>query len=172
MSQGRNVFTRRSAFALAMAGAVGLPRLKASGGGDRTIVHIHLFGGSDGNSLLAPLDGAQYRAWARARGELGVPAGSLLPVRALRSQAPYGLHPAASEMRQLFQTGVLGVVANVGAPARPPGHSYDSLRFYPGGLAMPAWAAALAGISASGGAVMGFDRGVALLGANGSGGGN
>ncbi len=172
MSQGRSGLTRRSAFALAVAGAVGLPRLKASGGGNRTIVHIHLFGGNDANSLLVPLEDSQYSAWARARGELAMPAGSLLPVRALRSQTPYGFHPAAGELRQLFRTGVLAVVANVGAPARPSGHTYESLRFFPGGYPIPAWAAAQARTSATGDAVMGFDGGVALLDMNGASGGN
>jgi uncharacterized protein (DUF1501 family) len=120
----------------------------------------------DANSLLVPLGDSHYAAYARARGELAAPAASLLPVRALRSQASYGFHPAAGELSQLFKMGVLGVVASVGAPVLPSGHSYESLRFFAGGSAVPAWAAGQARASVSGGAVMGFERGVALLGAN------
>ena len=69
----------------------------------RTLVCIYLLGGSDGNSLVAPL-GSQYGAWSSARGELSLRADALLPVRA-RSGMEYGLDPQLVELHRLVKDG-------------------------------------------------------------------
>jgi uncharacterized protein (DUF1501 family) len=124
--------------------------------------------------MLVPLDNSQFSAYSRLRGELAIPAGSLLPVRALRSQTAYGFHPAMGEVQNLFRLGVLGVVANAGAPQCPPAsvHDYSALRFFREGLAIPAWAADQAAVPIAGHSVMGFDRSMALLPMSGAGEGN
>jgi uncharacterized protein (DUF1501 family) len=54
--------------ALAAANLVGMmPKLTAGG---RSVVCLYLPGGSDGNSIIAPLDGARYDVRAASRGEL------------------------------------------------------------------------------------------------------
>src|SRR5580700_5913042 len=67
--------------ALAAANLIGMmPKLTAAAPGGRSVVCLYLLGGSDGNSILAPLDSAQYDAWAASRGELAIPQIDLLPV--------------------------------------------------------------------------------------------
>jgi len=145
--------------ALAAANLIGMmPKLTAAAGG-RSVVCLYLLGGSDGNSIIAPLDGAQYDAWAASRGELALPQSDLLPVQTRSAGTRYGFHPALAELQQLFNLGSLAVVANVGSQARitpkgpPPLKAilpevrYSSLTFVTDGYATLQWAAAKAGIT-------------------------
>lgn len=168
MSDKRRVLTRRSMLA-AVAGA-SLAGIRAAGdvkeqasesapaavgtraaaaAENRTLVCIYLLGGSDGNSLIAPLDPPQYAAWEKARGELALRADALLPIRARSTKAEYGLHPALVELQKYFNDGVAAVVANVGPASRPnpvsTGSRYDSLSFIRDGYSTLDWAAAKAG---------------------------
>jgi uncharacterized protein (DUF1501 family) len=158
--------TRRSILQLswrslaAVGVASSLPESFASSGRNRTLVCIYLFGGNDANSMLVPLNDAQYAAYAQVRGELALRADRLLPIRALQSQAPYGFHPAMGELQQLYSQGVLGIMANVGSLTHPNSHTYESLSFFKGGSAIPKWAG---GAEAPADATLGFDNGVALL---------
>jgi uncharacterized protein (DUF1501 family) len=128
---------------------------------DRALVCIYLSGGNDSNNLVVPM--GQYDAYAGARGKLALPASSLLTVTEAVSQSAYGFHPAMPEIRDLFQMGALAVVANLGQPspslpAVEMRHTGAGLAYFPGGRAVPAWAAALAGATpiASQGLVTGF----------------
>ncbi len=159
--------TRRSIIAtgvkvLAAANLAGLPRLaRAAGSNGRTAVCLYLMGGSDGNALIAPLDAAQYSAYAAQRRGLALPVGDLAPVEARVSRTRYGLHPAIGSLQDLFNEGSLAVVANIGTPQRvtPVDHSkgnavpnevrYESLAFAGGGYSTLSWAAQKAGVSAT-----------------------
>ena len=145
---------------LAAANLIGMmPKLTAAAAGGRSVVCLYLLGGSDGNSIIAPLDGAQYDAWAASRGELALPQSDLLPVQTRSAGTRYGFHPALAELQQLFNLGSLAVVANVGSQARitpkgpPPLKAilpevrYSSLTFVTDGYATLQWAAAKAGIT-------------------------
>jgi uncharacterized protein (DUF1501 family) len=119
----------------ALAG--GLPAFGA-GSTDRVLVCIYLFGGDDAN-MIVPLD--QSSSNRSARGGLAVPEDSLLPVRASKSQAMYGFHPALSELRDLFESRALAVIGNIGARREPD----KSLSYLPDGFTAPGWAVALSG---------------------------
>jgi uncharacterized protein (DUF1501 family) len=57
--------------ALAAANLIGMmPKLTAAAAGGRSVVCLYLPGGSDGNSIIAPVDGARYDVRAASRGEL------------------------------------------------------------------------------------------------------
>jgi uncharacterized protein (DUF1501 family) len=145
--------------ALAAANLIGMmPKLTAAAAGGRSVVCLYLLGGTDGNSILAPLDGAQYDAWAASRGELALQQSDLLPVQTRSAGTRYGFHPALAELQQLFNLGSLAVVANVGSQTRitpkstpskaiPPEVRYSSLTFVTDGYATLQWAAAKAGIT-------------------------
>jgi len=145
--------------ALAAANLIGMmPKLTAAASGGRSVVCLYLLGGSDGNSILAPLDSAQYDTYAASRGELAIPQGDLLPVQTRSAGTRYGFHPALAELQQLFNLGSLAVVANVGSqpritPKGPPSKAvlpevrYSSLTFVTDGYATLQWAAAKAGIT-------------------------
>ena len=176
--------TRRSLLqmswrALASAGVASSLRVQAAGGSpDRTLVCIYLFGGNDSNNLIVPLS-AQYDAYAQARGKLALGSETLLPVKAMKSQASYGFHPALAEIRDLYNSQSLAVVANVGTPSlsrpnlgtetsvaahiKPRGadgskttgrdeiaHADHTLTYLPNGFATPRWAASLAGWKGTG----------------------
>jgi uncharacterized protein (DUF1501 family) len=135
---------------LAAAGIAGsLPQLRATASGDRSLVCIYLVGGSDGNNLIVPLDKAQYTAYAGMRQGLAIGADDLLPVRGVKNPGEYGFHPALGELRDLYNRGVLGVVANVGSFQAKAGHPYDSMAFLRGGYMTPGFAAAQSGLKVS-----------------------
>jgi uncharacterized protein (DUF1501 family) len=144
--------------AVAAAHLIGMPRLARAASGGRSVVCIYLMGGSDGNSLIAPLNSGQYDAYAASRGALAIPQSNLLPVQTRTGGTPYGLHPALGEMQQLFNNGAMAVVANVGSQTRmssktpggagaAPDVRYSSLTFVTDGYATLRWAASKAGVS-------------------------
>lgn len=160
----------RAAAATAIAGRI--PAVASTSGLDRALVCIYLFGGNDSNNLIVPLDRTQYAAYARIRGNLALSLDSLLPVTAARSQTQYGFHPALAELRDLWNSRALAVVANVGSLAEPVSkrayrartamlpedlmvHKDASLRYLPEGFAVPGWTAHMPGAFT-------FDSGLSL----------
>jgi uncharacterized protein (DUF1501 family) len=119
MSDLKRNLTRRSMLATgwaavagsAIAGQSGAPQpgqsnpSQASRKGSRTLVCLYLLGGSDGSSLVAPLDPPQYRAYANTRGELALRADALLPIRSRSAGTPYGLDPRLGELQRFFNDG-------------------------------------------------------------------
>jgi uncharacterized protein (DUF1501 family) len=101
-----------SRFSLMNALAQSAPDYKA-------MVCVFLFGGNDGNNLIVPNSAAGYAQYQRIRSNLAIPQGQLLPVTALTGNTSYGLHPAMTELQQLFLQKKLAVVANVGTLVRP-----------------------------------------------------
>jgi uncharacterized protein (DUF1501 family) len=152
----RRYLLRAGFGALAAASTGGIA--KGDRSGRKVLVCIYLFGGNDSNNMVVPLDDPQYAAYAAARGNLAIPANSLLEVKA-KNQARYGFHPTLSELRDLYASGALAVAANVGHLQQPmtrallpsggrshlPGPLDSSLAFLPEGYATLAWAANLAG---------------------------
>jgi uncharacterized protein (DUF1501 family) len=190
MSEKKPILTRRSMLA-AVTGA-GLAGMQALGGakeqasgsalaaagprdapkGDiaaknHTLVCIYLLGGSDGNSLIAPLDPPQYAAWEKARGELALRADGLLPIRTRSAKTEYGLHPALVELQTYFNEGAGAVVANVGPASRPnpvsPNSRYDSLSFLKDGYSTLDWAAKKAGARLDNDIAFTFGNGVSMM---------
>lgn len=89
----------------------------------KALVCIFMFGGNDSNNMIVPTNGTAYNTYALSRGSsLALAQGSL---QAFASALPstglnYGLHPAMPELKALFDTGKLAVVANVGPLTRWP----------------------------------------------------
>ena len=186
MSEKKRILTRRSMLAavtgagLAGLRALGAPKEQTSGtapaaAGPRqapapkthTLVCIYLLGGSDGNSLIAPLAPSQYAAWNDARGELALQADALLPIRTRSAKTEYGLHPALVELQRYFNDGAAAVVANVGPASRPnpvsPNSRYDSLSFLKDGYSTLEWAAKKAGARLDNDVAFTFGNGVSLM---------
>jgi uncharacterized protein (DUF1501 family) len=97
----------------------GLVSALAQGGTDyKALVCIFLFGGSDANNMIVPID-SRYAAYQQARANLALPQGQLLPLQS-GSQANYGLHPNMPELQALFNNQKsLAVLANVGTLVQP-----------------------------------------------------
>ncbi len=182
MSSERNILTRRSLMATALAAAAGTaleaaqaPEVAAgtaqskaptgvAGKTPRTLVCFYLIGGSDGNSLVAPLEPTQYAAYSRARGELGLRSSALLPIRDRSTGASYGLDPRLPELQTYFDAGSAALVANVGTPERPSeAQRYGSIAFLSDGYMTTDWAAKKVSLLPNSNLAFTFDRGVSLM---------
>jgi len=139
--------TRRGLLgALAGAGLVEMaaPILRAQGvKGSRVLVCLYDFEGNDSNNLVVPLDAGRYSAYSSARGTLALDEASLLTAQTT-SGAEIGFHPSMPELRDFFSMRRLAVVANVGNPIARSAGSFldDDLKYLPGAVAAPGWAAA------------------------------
>lgn len=84
----------------------------------KALVCVFLFGGNDGHNTIVPLSNGEHAAYLAARPGLGLPMSDLLTVSDAQ-QGDFGFHYAAPELRDLFTSGHLAVVANVGQLVRP-----------------------------------------------------
>jgi len=123
--KNKSVLSRRSVLDLGAkaAGAVALSSLLEGAplrpAAERACVCIYLVGGNDSNNMLVPLDAGQAEAYASGRGSLALSPASLLPVRAPATSLNYGFHPALQGIQELYNRGLLAVVANVGRMDEP-----------------------------------------------------
>ena len=89
----------------------------------RAMVCLFLFGGNDANNFLVPTDNSTtgYTAYQAARKQLSIPQTALLPINPSIAidEHTYGLHPACTELQQLFETGRMAVQCNVGTLLQP-----------------------------------------------------
>ncbi|MGB0582310.1 MAG: DUF1501 domain-containing protein [Limisphaerales bacterium] len=79
----------------------------------RTVVCIYLSGGIDSFNLIVPTDSARYADYQTSRGNLALPTNTLLPLNqtAGGDGLPYGVHPAAGPIQEMFN-GLGGNAAN------------------------------------------------------------
>jgi len=97
------------------------PSIAPAGSTDyKALVCLFLAGGNDANNVVVPNDPAGYKAYAQGRGTLALPMDSLLGLssRILNGRS-YALHPAMPELRDLFGSGRLAILANVGTLVVP-----------------------------------------------------
>jgi uncharacterized protein (DUF1501 family) len=85
----------------------------------KALVCIYMFGGNDSNNMIVPVDTARYAAYQGLRGGLTLPASRLLSPISDAIARPYALHSAMPELNQLFATGGVAFVLNVGALSQP-----------------------------------------------------
>jgi uncharacterized protein (DUF1501 family) len=144
MSPSRRDFIRNGCCAAAAFGVAAsferfslLSALAQSPSNYRALVCIFLFGGNDGNNLIAPIvdagipAGFRYSDYLAIRGDqsaggLALPisgAGSLLPITAATAQPSgvrdFGLHPSLVQSQGLFNLQRVAVVANMGMLNEP-----------------------------------------------------
>lgn len=86
----------------------------------KALVCIFLAGGNDSFNMVVPRDTSHYNEYAAIRADLALPKGDLLPINVTNGNGrQYGVHPAMSEVAQLFNDGRLVFVANVGTLVEP-----------------------------------------------------
>ena len=118
--QRREFIRRAAASTLVLAGGPFAGTAQAELTGYRSLVCVFLLGGNDSFNLLVPRSSAEYSVYAQARQNLAIPQASLLPIAPLTSDgASYGLHPAATGLRNLFASGQAAFVANLGPLIQP-----------------------------------------------------
>lgn len=94
-------------------------RALAEGGNpdDRVLVLIQLNGGNDGLNTFVPLD--QYDNLALNRANVLIQENQIL---GLNGTVKNGMHPSMTELRNLFNDGLVSVVQNVGYPNQDYSH--------------------------------------------------
>ena len=86
----------------------------------KALICLFLAGGNDSFNMLVPRGATEHAEYAAIRGDLALPAASLLPIMPATSDGrEYGVHPAMPEVQQLFGQGDLAFVANVGSLVEP-----------------------------------------------------
>jgi uncharacterized protein (DUF1501 family) len=85
----------------------------------KALVCIYLFGGNDGNNVIVPVDTARYTAYQTLRGGLALGGTNLLSPIADGVGNPYAMHYGLVELNQMYASGSLAVVLNVGLLNRP-----------------------------------------------------
>jgi uncharacterized protein (DUF1501 family) len=94
--------------------------LAQTGSDYRALVCVFLYGGNDSNNLIIPQDGERYRAYVSARAMLALQGRQLTPpVFTKKGNAPYAFHAGLAELAQIFSSGQLAIVANVGSLVQP-----------------------------------------------------
>jgi uncharacterized protein (DUF1501 family) len=101
----------------------------------KALVCVFLYGGNDNNNTVVPRSGADYTAYAAARGNLALPQSSLLAISPLSGTdgRQWGLHPALTRLRNLFNLQRVAIVGNVGPLVGPLNRS----EFLAGSAAVP-----------------------------------
>ncbi|MEL6863890.1 MAG: DUF1501 domain-containing protein [Bacteroidota bacterium] len=110
-------------FNLGMANAAASRAIKESGttnNGYKALVCILLAGGNDSFNMLVPTDADGYAAYTATRSNLALAQNTLLPLNPLVGNQPMlGLHPAMPEVQQLFNSGQVAMISNVGTLVQP-----------------------------------------------------
>jgi len=126
-SVNRRQFLRwNTALAASLAPGLGLvnamrPIHAATVAGDyKALVCVYLAGGNDSFNMFVPASGPTHQAYVQARGALAIPASDLLTVNPQTgADTRYGFHRNMTDVKNLFDDGALGVMANVGTLIRP-----------------------------------------------------
>ncbi len=85
--------------------------LGKSGNEDRVLVLVQLTGGNDGLNTVIPLD--QYSKLSVVRSNIIIPENKVLSLTGTQAT---GLHPGMSELRNMFNEGLVSVIQSVGYP--------------------------------------------------------
>ncbi len=86
----------------------------------RAIVQIYLQGGNDMNMII-PNDDGRYNDYAAIRGKFAIDRDQTLGIthEGNNGDVPYGLHPAMSALKSVYDQGDLAFALNVGALVEP-----------------------------------------------------
>ena len=86
----------------------------------RALVCLFLAGGNDSFNMLVPTTSGEYEAYAQARGNLALARNTLLQITPGNlGGRTLGIHPSMTEVKDLFSSGRLAFVSNVGSLVRP-----------------------------------------------------
>lgn len=86
----------------------------------KALVCIFLFGGNDAFNMIVPTEDAEYAAYKASRQTLAIEQNRLLSLASLSGSGPkLGFHPNMPHAQQLFNSGKLALLTNVGALVEP-----------------------------------------------------
>ena len=86
----------------------------------KALVCLFQAGGNDSYNMLIPRGSAEYNEYATTRSNLAIGQEAMLPITPLTSDGKqYGVHPSMSGVQDLFNSGKLSFVTNVGPMIQP-----------------------------------------------------
>lgn len=87
----------------------------------KALVCVFLVGGNDGHNTIVPLTQSEFNAYQSARGTLALPDnnGPLVQIQDQVTGTPFGLNPGLNPLAPFWNSGRLGVLANVGMLVKP-----------------------------------------------------
>ncbi|MEW4925723.1 DUF1501 domain-containing protein [Algibacter sp. 2305UL17-15] len=90
------------------------------GGDYKALVCLMMSGGNDSFNMLIPKGNTEYNEYATTRSNLAIPQNDVLQIHPNTSDGrTFGLHPSLGDMRQIFETGNLAFLSNVGTLIEP-----------------------------------------------------
>ncbi|TBN04277.1 DUF1501 domain-containing protein [Hyunsoonleella flava] len=90
------------------------------GGDYKALVCLMLSGGNDSFNMLIPKGNNEYSEYATTRSNLAIPQNDILQINPNTSDGRvFGLHPQLTDMRQMFESGNLAFLSNVGTLIEP-----------------------------------------------------
>ncbi|MEO1712629.1 MAG: DUF1501 domain-containing protein, partial [Bacteroidota bacterium] len=113
----------------------GMTSANSTTNGDyKALVCILLAGGNDSFNMLVPRNGGFYSEYATTRSNLALPQGQLLPLNFTDANGKqFGVHPAMPEVQNLFNSGKLSFLSNVGTLVEPT----SKTQYLSGGVTVP-----------------------------------
>lgn len=81
----------------------------------KALVCILLQGGNDSHNMLIPREQNEYQHYATSRSQVAIPRDSILSLNG----SNYGLHPTMTAAQQLYNSGELSFISNIGTLVRP-----------------------------------------------------
>lgn len=86
----------------------------------KALVCIMLAGGNDSFNMLVPRGNDEYNEYAAVRANVALPQNSLRPINPITSDGKqYGVHANLPNVQNLFESGNLAFIANVGSLVEP-----------------------------------------------------
>lgn len=93
----------------------------AETGGYKALVCLYMNGGSDTHNWVVPIDASGYTEYSAARSDLAIAADRLQPITVSNQGTgrSFGMPVELAALRQRYESGQVGIVANVGPLQRP-----------------------------------------------------
>lgn len=117
------LLSSRFAAGLAGIGALSSHSTSSASSGDyKALVCLFMAGGNDSHNWLVPIDANSYAEYSRVRGDLALPLQRLTALTQAPRQAAgrkFAMPAELSPLRELYESGQLALVANVGPLERP-----------------------------------------------------
>jgi uncharacterized protein (DUF1501 family) len=122
----RRQFLNTTSAAALLASTPGLAHSQMIGsygpfGDYKALVCVFLFGGNDSFNMLVPTSPGEYAAYQASRQNLAIPSEQLLDINPVTGaeNMSFGVHPAMTGIRDMFESGQGAFIANVGPLVEP-----------------------------------------------------
>ena len=100
----------------------------------KAIVCLMFSGGNDSFNMLLPTTTSEYNDYAATRGSLAIPSQDIIPINAGNTGSrTFGVHPNMPKVANLFDSGKLSFISNIGSLVAP----ITKSEFYNGTVATP-----------------------------------